>query len=482
MNSIPLHVLSRLSALSPDPLYLVGGTVRDLLLRRESIKDIDVIARTGSARIARAVADAEGGSFFFLDEERHMSRVMLPDSRGSWQMDFADFEGADLAADLGRRDFTVNAMAVDLREYLDRGTIGRCGIIDLYGGQRDLGSGVIRVVAPRVLDDDPLRMLRAVRFAATLGFSLDSDTAREIGLRAAHITTPSPERVRDELFLILSEPSAGKHLLLLESLGLLEHLFPELKPLRGFAPGKHHQYDILTHSVKTAGYADQALEDLIHLAGGSGELIREHLRERLEQGITRAAALRFACLLHDMAKGETFSRGADGDVHFHGHDQLGADRAREICKRLRLSKATAAVVEKLVRHHMRLFQLSQANDPSRRAQYRYCRDLKDALPESIVLSLADGRATLETMQVEVFKDTGRTAAVIIEYYYAKYLKTEEKPLVTGTDLIEMGLRPGPVFREILETLREQQAGGGLMNRQDALAFARELSLQKPSDR
>ena len=473
MNSIPIHVLSRLVSLSTGPLYLVGGTVRDLL-RRVPIKDIDVIMQKGSDKVARAAADSEGGSFFFLDEQRHMSRVMLPCAGGSVQLDFADFEGADLAADLARRDFTVNAMAVDIREYLDHGDIDACGIIDLHGGQEDLRNGIIRTTAPRVLDEDPLRLLRAVRFAAVLHFTLHPDTVREIRLRAGAITKPSPERVRDELFLILSEPSAGIHLFLTESLGLLEHLFPELTRLKGFAPGKHHQYDILTHSIKTADYADQALEDLLRLADEKADRIREHFCEPLEQGITRMAALRFACLLHDIAKSDTFSRDEDGDVHFHGHDQVGADRAKEICARLRLSKAATAIVEKNIRNHMRPLQLSQSNGPSRRALYRYCRDLKDALPESLVLSLADGRATGEAMPPEGFQDTSGTVAFITKYYYEKYLKAEEKPLLSGRDLIELGLAPGPAFREILDNVRERQAAGELTGRREALKLVREM--------
>lgn len=474
MNCIPLHLLSRLASLSPDPLYLVGGTVRDLLLGRGKIKDIDVIMQAGSDEIARALAESEGGAFFFLDEQRHMSRVMLPSPDGPLQMDFADFEGHDLAADLGRRDFTINAMAVDVREYLKRETIDACGIVDLYGGQEDLRKGIIRAPAPRVLDDDPLRLLRAVRFAAVLDFSLHPDTAREIRLRAAAITTQSPERVRDELFLILSETCPGEHLLLMESLGLLEQLFPELNALRKFAPGKHHQYDILTHSIKTADYADQAVDDLVLLAEGHGERLRRHFGEMLEYGITRMASLRLACLLHDMAKSDTYSRDEDGDVHFHGHDQQGADRAREVCERMRLSNVVTATVEKLVRNHMRPLQLSRSNAPSRRALYRYCRDLKEALPESIALSLADGRATREAMPVEGFQDTGSTAAVIVDYYYEKYLKVEEQPLISGRDLIELGLSPGPYFRELLETVRERQAAGVLAGRRDALELVREL--------
>lgn len=471
--------LQTLRDLCAGPVYLVGGTVRDLLLDSGEIKDIDVVLARGSVEASRVFADASGGSFFFLDEERRITRVMVPSADLQLQFDFAPLEGSDLLTDLGRRDFTMNAMALDLGAYLRAGA--SADIVDPFQGRSDIGSRTIRAVAPRVLDEDPLRLLRAVRFTATLGFSIAPETQHLIRERAAAITQPSPERVRDELFLILASPEAGQALFLLESLGLLDPLIPELGRLRGFAPGKHHQYDILTHSLKAAGYTEQALQELEAGSDGAGGQVREHLNEALEQGITRRAALRFACLLHDIAKAETFTTGEGGDVHFHGHDQAGADQARRVCERFRLSRLTTSTVERLVRHHMRPLQLSQGNGPSRRALYRYCRDLKEALPESLVLALSDARATAEIMPPEGFTDTAQTAARILEYYYGRYCAAEERPLVSGKDLIALGMRPGPAFRDILDAVRERQAAGAVRDRERALELVRELSREN-SDR
>ena len=461
-------LLSRILTLAGGPLYLVGGSLRDLLLGVGAIKDIDLLMPSGSEDVARQFADAVAGSFFFLDEERKITRVVKQEVGGTLQFDFTNFEGPDLAADLARRDFTMNAMAIDLGTFLRTGSLD--GLIDPYGGREDVRQRRIRVADPKVLEDDPLRLLRAVRFAATLGFMIEQETATAIRRRASLIERPSPERIRDELFLILSEPRAGEHLLLMESLGLLLALLPELGPLRDFAPGKHHCYDILTHSIKTAAYVDTVLEGLRSLAPQHYDALLAHLEEPLEQGISRTAALRFACLLHDTAKAETYSRDEDGDIHFYGHDQLGADAVKTVCARFRLSRTTETVVERLIRHHMRPLGLSTPKGPSKRALYRYCRDLKDALPESIVLSLADGAATAEVMPAEGFTDTERTAAVILEYYYGKFLQAEARPLVNGKDLIARGLRPGPVFREILEDIREKQAEGVLQNREEALQY------------
>jgi len=463
-----LEYLSQLIALTPQPVYLVGGSVRDLLIGAQDLKDIDLVMQSGSESVSQAFADAIGGSFFFLDEERKITRVVRSSDGGIIQFDFTNFEGPDLAADLGRRDFTMNAMALDLREFLKDRSLEK--IIDLFHGKEDVTNKLIRVVKPEVLDEDPLRLLRAVRFASTLGFTIEQTTKDHVKSRTALVTKPSPERQRDELFLILSERNAETHLNLMDSLGLLSRLLPELDTLTGFSPGRYHIYDVRTHSIKAAGYVDSVLDDLPRIAPEYVQLILEHLDQPLENLVPRKAALRFACLLHDIAKPETLSQDEEGRIHFYGHDNLGAEKAKEICRRLRLSRDTEATVTAVIKQHMRLFNLSAPGGPSKNAMHRYCRDLKNALPESLVLAQADARATLDIMPKEKFTDTEKPMAAVLEYYYEKFLKAEEKPLVTGNDLIERGLKPGPRFREILDEIKERQAAGLLKDRREALEF------------
>jgi len=457
--------------LTSGPIYLVGGSVRDLLLGKQDIKDIDLLMPTGSEGVARAFSSAIKGSFFFLDETRKISRVVKALDTNSVQFDFTNYEGPDLSDDLGRRDFTINAMALDLREFLRTRSLD--SLTDLFQGRQDIQNGLVRVTRPEVLDDDPLRLLRAVRFAATLGFSIEEETASQIRARAMRIAEPALERIRDELFLILSEKDAEKHLLLLESLGMLAPLFPELMPLRGFAPGFYHTHDVLAHSIKTAGYLDRVLDDLPAISPGYADAVLSHLEQELEHLVTRKAALRFACLLHDNAKPETFSD-ADGRIRFHDHDKRGAEKAALICRRFRLSKDTEKAVTKVIRQHMRLFNLSTPGGPSKNAIHRYCRDMGDSLPESLLLAQADARATSEIMPKEKFTDTKGPMAAVLEYYYSKFLKAEAAPLVTGNDLIEQGLKPGPEFRKILEEVKEKQAEGTLRDRDEALAYVEKM--------
>lgn len=462
-----LQFLNELLSLTRQPVFLVGGSVRDLLLGKQDIKDIDLLMPSGSESVARQFADRIGGSFFFLDEERKITRVVKRTDREIIQFDFTSFEGPDLAADLGRRDFTVNAMALDLREFIARNSLD--GLVDPFHGKDDLARKLVRVVSPEALEEDPLRLLRAVRFSATLGFTIEDVTIGHIRQRSKLVAKPSPERVRDEFFMVLSERDAEKHLSLMDSLGLLSGLLPELEPLRGFAPGRYHVHDVLTHSIKTAGYLDGVLDDLPVISAGHAPAVLSHLEERLERNVPRKAALRFACLLHDMAKPETFTD-KDGRIRFHGHDNLGADKALSVCRRFRLSRNTESLVFKVIQFHMRLFNLSTPGDPSRNAMYRYCRDLGDALPESLLLAQADARATYEIMPREKFADTEKPMAAVLAYYYSKFLNVEARPLVTGDDLIRLGLAPGPRFREILDAIKERQAEGMLKSREEALDY------------
>jgi poly(A) polymerase len=468
MNQELLQYLFTLRGMTPHPVYLVGGAVRDLLLGLPDIKDIDLLIPSGSEAVARRFAERISGSFFVLDEERRISRVVKNDDDTFLQFDFADLIGPDLEADLGRRDFTINAMALELGRFLE--TRNTDGVIDLFGGREDIRDKQIRITRQGVLDEDPLRMLRAVRFSAALDFRIEDGTREQIRSLTALMTSPAPERIRDELFLILSQRGAGDALLLMDSLGLLQKLFPEVEALQGFAPGMYHAYDVKTHSLKAVAHVDSVLDDLPGLVPTQVDRVREHLEEELEHLVPRKAALRFACLLHDIAKPETFSQGADGRIHFYGHDSAGADKAGQICARFRLSRETTALVTSVIKHHMRLFNLATPGGPSRNSLYRYCRDLKTGVPESLLLSQADARATFDIMPKERFLDTQKPMAVVMDYYYEKFLKVEAKPLITGDDLIEKGLKPGPRFRELLDEVKERQAVGMLKDRRDALDF------------
>jgi poly(A) polymerase len=215
--------------------WLVGGAVRDLLLGRE-VHDWDIAVARDAIRLARATADRLNADVYVLDADLDVARVLVGDT----MIDFARLRDADLDRDLAGRDFTINALAIDLGQP-DR-------IIDRFNGQPDLEDGVIRAIDETSFTDDPVRLLRAVRQSASLAMAIDPQTAEWIKTHAALIANASAERVRDELNKLLAEGDTADNLLLLDTFGLLSHLLLEVSALKGATQSRPHHWDVYEHT------------------------------------------------------------------------------------------------------------------------------------------------------------------------------------------------------------------------------------------
>jgi putative nucleotidyltransferase with HDIG domain len=380
------------------PAYLVGGAVRDALLGRE-LYDLDLAVGGDAPAFARALADLLGGSYVLLDAERATARVAL--SEGPVRViDVAALRGETIEADLAERDFTIDAFAVPL-------AAARAAIIDPHRGRLDWGKRLIRLVSDHALTDDPLRMLRAVRLAVQLDFRIEDGTAEAIRRQARLINEASPERQRDEITRALATPRAAQALRLMDSLGLLEQVFPEVTAGRGVAqPKEYHHWDVFDHAIETVAALDfmlaeqaprrarearfwRAQRDAFDIAAPG---LRAYLSEEPSEGRPRAVLLKLAGLLHDVAKPETRAPDADGRIRFFGHADIGAKTARSVLRRLRFSRHEAELVATMVEEHLRPGQLTQGDLPTRRALFRFFRDTGEAADGILLLSLADGLA------------------------------------------------------------------------------------------
>ncbi|MER3515310.1 MAG: hypothetical protein C4310_13710, partial [Chloroflexota bacterium] len=226
--------------LAHSEVYLVGGAVRDALLGRP-IRDLDFALAGDAIRLARTVADHLGLSFYILDAERGIGRVVAGDEE-RMTLDFARFRGPDLAADLAGRDFTVNALALpatatDLSE-----------LIDPLGGRQDLERRLLRATSDTAFRDDPVRVIRAVRLALQLGFTIESHTQALLRAAAGLVGQPAPERSRDELAHILAGPGVALALRQLDELGALAVLIPEIEALKGLAQPPPERQDVWGHT------------------------------------------------------------------------------------------------------------------------------------------------------------------------------------------------------------------------------------------
>jgi poly(A) polymerase len=458
--------------------YLVGGCVRDWLMGR-SAADIDIAIEADALILARDLAAVLGGTFVLLDEENRMARIafsagIAEENRPAQYVDFSSITG-DIRQDLSRRDFTIDALAIELDPPVT--DLRQKPVMDFFCGRRDIENKTITAMGEGVFQADPIRLLRAVRLAAELGFQIAPETADWIRRDHQLIERPAGERVREELLKILAVPGAGYFIHYLDDLKLLTAMIPELEIARGSEQPPEHHWDVLAHSLETVravdfmlhqGAWEYAVFDALAAVPWS-EKLDHYFATAVGAGSTRAALLRLAALLHDIAKPAT--RILSGDrLRFFGHDERGAEIVKEILERLRFSQREIKLVEALVSYHMRPTQLSQSGPASPRAIYRYFRDTGNAAVDILFLSLADH---LAARGPELAEDDWRSHADQTNHVLSAGFKEESPPprLIDGHDLMNIfGLKPGPRIGMILEDVKEAQAAGELTSRDEALSY------------
>jgi tRNA nucleotidyltransferase/poly(A) polymerase len=479
-----VHIQDRVLSWLADQqvaVYLVGGCVRDRLLNRP-IYDLDAVTAGDGLALARKLADDLRGAYYPLDESRGTGRAILhAQSEQALIVDIARFRGDNLAADLADRDFTINALAADVRS--------PDHVIDQHHGLADLKARLIRPVSDASIHNDPVRALRAVRLAAQLRFALAPETEALIRRDGQALDSVAGERIRDELARLLALPEAAPSLVSLDSLGLLAAILPELEPERHMAQSPPHYLDVLTHSLQTV----QTLEALLaQLAGADptfasnsqldlmapfARQITVHLAQETSETRPRLVTLKMAALLHDTGKPLARTRDGEGRIRFIGHEQYSAQCTAQALRRLRFNRTEIRLGETIVRHHMRPLLLAAQGGVSSRAIYRLFRDTGDAGVDVLLHALADHRAAYApTTEDDLWpRLLALTAQMLADYWDHHEERVAPTPLIDGHDLLrEFKLEPGPRIGELLEAVREAQVTGQIQTREQALALVQEL--------
>jgi poly(A) polymerase len=408
--------------------FLVGGCVRDLLLGRVP-KDFDVATDAPPAKLHELFPRSEqvGAHFGVCVVHGENAHVEVATFRSDF--DYSDgrrpahvkFE-SDPKQDSLRRDFTINALMLDVRT-------GE--VLDFTGGRADLEAGIIRAIGDPDLRfrEDHLRLLRAVRFAARFGFSIEPQTFDAIRRSYKLIRSVSAERVRDELVRILTEGGARRGLELMDETGLLNELLPEVAAMKGVEqpPEYHPEGDVWTHTLL--------------------------LLEKLEQP---TATLAMGALLHDVGKPSTF-RIAER-IRFDGHVEAGVALARGILRRLRFSNEQSERIEALITHHMRFKDAPYMRDSTLKRFLRLPQF--DEHLELHRLDCLSSHGLLENYELVRSRQRQLGAAQL-----------KPPPLITGSDLIAEGYEPGPLFGEILGAVEDAQLDGAIATREEALQLA-----------
>jgi len=480
-----LNRVARLLARQGYQGYVVGGFIRDRFLGRQT-NDIDIAVDGDALNIAKEMAKSLHGKFVLLDEVNSIARVVVIEEGQRWHLDFSSFSGS-IESDLARRDFTINAMAVELSQI---GADMALKLIDPFSGREDLRSRTVRAVGEQIFEADAARLLRAVRLAAELGFTIETKTESLIRRYSQSITKVHGERVREELLRLFSLPQAAHYLRYLDKLGLLPTLVPELVESKGVEQPTVHFWDVFDHSLQTVATVEFLLrendweygnEDMLATAPWS-DAIAQHLSQEVSKGSTHKALLKLGGLFHDIAKPRTKSVDNAGRAHFYGHTKQGADMAAAILNRLRFSNKEISLVKSLVYHHLRPAQMSTSGElPTKRAIYRYFRDTGDADIDVLLLALADYLASRGPL---VNMGEWKGHCQLMNYILTEHEKQQTKvlpvKLIDGHDLINIfGLSPGPLIGELLALVREAQADGELTTKEEALDLVRrELNKQQ----
>jgi len=444
-------VISTLSALAKErdiPLYLVGGTLRDLFLGLHR-RDYDFALSRAASSFIQDIEKALEIRFFQVGKEE-TDTVTFRVIRKDMSIDLTYLQGNSIEEDLERRDFTVNALAYSMVE--ER----LCGV---EGALEDLHEKLIRAVSNDSINRDPLRMLRAVRYACTLeGFAIDPALFKEMALKKDLIQAVPGERTKSELdqILLSRRPEVGMRLL--SESGLLLSLIPELKRLETVGQNEHHHLNAFLHTLLTIEKIPWAARWI----AGKGRDISLSPEDRL--------ALYYGALFHDLGKQDTYSKDEKGRVHFYHHESHSSGWALGRMDHLRFSNLLKSRVLRLIETHMRILNLSK--DTKEAALKRLVHQVGEETPLLVHLTLADKEASRGILSLQNDDVVESHCFRILELFVEKEI-LHPPPLITGHDVMALGYPPGPRVGRILSYIRNRQVEGEIKTREEALRVLKE---------
>jgi poly(A) polymerase len=459
-----LHRLLAFAEQGGMELYAVGGALRDICLGHPA-HDVDLAMMGDAMGFARGVANHLGAAYVPMDAERGEARVVY---RKRDILDFAQFKGDSLIADLRHRDFTINAMACPLATLLTRAVPE---IIDPHGGWQDLGARRLRMVSPMSFSEDPLRLLRAFRFAASLDFRLDPVTLAAMETVVPRLSDAAAERIHSELLKLFAARSSSPHIVTMDRLGLLDVLFPELAATRGIRCRPGDSLDIFTHSIRTY----QAVEDLINDPGSHLPHIAAAITQYF-QAEERQALVKWAALLQAIGAAVVGPEALQEPVTAPGEAASRAQQWEQTGNRLKLSRKQRDFMKTLITHHARALELATLDAQGRltlRFIHGWCKALGDSMLGVFVLALGHTLAAgPEDTSGPDATALGQLAARIWDIYCSRILPVITAPrLMTGHDLQQIfHLTPGPRFKSLLDELEVAQVEGRIRTHAEAVQW------------
>ncbi len=463
LKTVMLRKISNFFKTNNIKVWLVGGFLRDRLLgiKQTKIIDMDFAVEGNALKLAREFSNKIGGSFLALDKKRGCARVIYK----NYILDFANLRAGSIQEDLKNRDFTINALAVELGSKTKE-------IIDPTGGLADLKLKRIKVVKQAALKSDPLRIIRAFGLSSRLGFKIEKKTISLIKQNKTKVKSVSGERLWEEFYGLLVEPHCFKNLQLMDKLGILDEILPEIKLSKKTYQGAYHHLNVWRHSLLAFEEFEKLTMQLHKTLPKLHSKLKNYLNSELSTGRKRTPLLKLAVFLHDLGKPLTKKK-EDGKIKFIGHEKKVLKIIDRVSKRLKLSNAERDFLKVVSLNHLRPGYLSDLEKISKKAIFHFFRDTKNEGVGVLLLSIADRCATLGPLSTKkALRHHNNLCIRLIKEFYKSPKKTINPPrLVNGKDIMKhLNIKPGPLVGKILRQIQEAQAEEKIKTKTQALRY------------
>ena len=454
-------LLNNISSFFDNEIYLVGGSVRDILCGREYV-DRDLIVTDEDAQVfSKKIADFLGGVLVPLDELNKIYRVVLPDKIQYFDVT-NPIEGS-LEKDILRRDLTINAIAVNIKT----GEVPQFCIpfID------DIKNGVLKGVRRENFTDDPLRLLRIFRFYSITGFEISDELVDIVKEYSDLLLQPAKERIEYELMKLFSGEYCHNALLKMDESGVLELLFPFVKELKQVPPNLHHHLNLFEHSIETVRQIEILYKD-------SSEEVKEHMQRVDFGGFSRLAHLKLAAFMHDIGKFSTWTIEEDTGRHrFIKHEDVGAKMCADVLKNLSFSNKQIDYISYIIKNHMYPSAVVSSPELSEKVMMRYIRHSADNAIDNLIIAQADRlSARGELITQKIVEENISALNKMLKFYLS--VKDSLKPLpklLDGHEVMKiLNIPPSEKLGQIMDSLKEAQICGDVTNKEDAINFIKNV--------
>ncbi len=444
-------------------LYIAGGVVRDIILNRE-VKDIDFAVSSQCLKFSEGFSKRVKGRYVLLDEENKTSRVVV----GGYNLDFTEFRGKDIEGDLLKRDFSINAMAIPFSAIMQGKSVR---LLDPFSGLQDIKTRTIRAISEESIKDDPLRMVRAYRLAATYRFDLENNTKGYIKKHSGELTKVSKERIIIDLTRIFAVDKCYPWIEDMAKIGVFAHIFPEMEDMKDVVQDESHHLDVYNHSLLTLKYLEEVINQTQTYFKAHADSITAYVSSERTKIL-----LKWAALFHDLGKPKVREINHKRKITFYRHERVGSETFLNMAQRLKLSKADTRFIQKMILLHMRPLHLMKPFEQgtlTAKGMRRFIRHAGGDLIGVFIVTMADslaGRGPLKPVNAEARLE--RLFDAIYCYFKEKLEPVMMRPrLITGKDLIaRFHLTPGPIFGTLLKEVEEAYIDGVVSSKEEAMEW------------